>query len=369
MTNNIALYLHIPFCVKKCDYCAFYSIPNANADIKSEYFEALKRQISFFETEKTVTSVYFGGGTPPLLGIDRLCKLITLIRARFTLAKDCEITVEVNPKTVDLNGLSELRNAGANRLSVGIQSADDAILSSIGRIHRFSDAEECVRQARLAGFKNISGDLMFALPSLTSEGLAESIERIVATGVDHISAYSLQLEPGTPLFERRELLSFPDEDCEEAQYELLCRLLTQNGFKHYEVSSFCRDDFQSRHNTAYWNRTEYFGFGASAHSFFNNRRFSNIANVGRYIELSRDGLYSPTDYFESIEIGEREATEEEIMLGLRTARGASIPKSAHPAAERIASLGYGEFKNGTLRLNSRGFRVSNAIIAEIVDCL
>lgn len=367
--NNIALYFHVPFCVKKCDYCAFYSLASQGDDIKEAYCDALLRQLSFFSTEKSVSSVYFGGGTPPLLGIDRLCKLLSAIKSKFMLTDDCEITIEVNPKTVDYDGLAKLREVGFNRLSVGVQSADDEILASIGRIHSFSDAVECIDNAKAAGFENISADIIFALPSLTAEKLKDSVIKIMSTNASHISAYSLQLEEGTPLYNRRKTLSLPTEDAEEEQYNLICDTLKANGFEHYEISSFCKGGLRSRHNLSYWSRTEYFGFGASAHSFFGNRRFSNVSDVNRYIELSKQGLFAPTDYDLSPEITPQEALEESILLGLRTSDGALIPNSAIPTAKQIASLGYGILDGSILRLNSKGFRVSNSIIGKIVDCL
>ncbi|MBR5286911.1 MAG: radical SAM family heme chaperone HemW [Clostridia bacterium] len=365
--NNIALYFHIPFCVKKCDYCAFYSLGGANDTVKEDYFNALLSQLSFFSTEKTVSSVYFGGGTPPMLGIERLCKLLSTVQGRFKLADDCEITVEVNPKTVDFNGLKQLRDQGFNRLSVGVQSADDGILKSVGRIHSFADAVECIENAHKVGFDNVSADIIFALPSQTKEMLSDSLSKIMSTNVVHISAYSLQLEEGTPLYDRRDSLALPTEEIEEAQYELLCKELSAGGFMHYEISSFCKDGKRSRHNLAYWKRTEYFGFGASAHSFYNNRRFSNVADVNEYIRLSELGLFAPTDYEDSPEITPEEALEEAIMLGLRTSDGAEIPEGAKKTAASIASLGYGDFENGILSLNSKGFRVSNSVISEIIN--
>ena len=367
MTNKLSLYIHIPFCVKKCDYCAFYSIPNADDALKESYFKALLSQIGFFRTDRIIGSVYFGGGTPPMLGIDRLCKLISFVGSRFTLADDCEITVEVNPNTVDYDSLLRLRLSGANRLSVGIQAADDKILASIGRIHSFAQAERCINNARLAGFNNVSADIIFALPYQSCECFVSGVKKIMSTNPDHISAYSLQLEEGTPLFERRQELVFPDEEAEEAQYESLCALLTENGYTHYEISSFCKAGFESRHNLNYWARGEYVGFGAAAHSFFGGKRFSAPADVSLYINEAEMSLFAPTDYVSAPFISDEEAEEERILLGLRTSFGALLPKSAHRKAERIASLGYGSFKDGRLALNSRGFRVSNGIIAEILS--
>ncbi len=366
MTNNLSFYIHIPFCINKCDYCAFYSLPNQTDEAKQAYFEALTRQISSFSTEREIDTVYFGGGTPTVLGIDRLCKLLSLIKKRFTLKEGCEITVEVNPKTVNALSLADLKNAGFNRLSIGVQASDDSVLRSIGRIHSFDDAKACIRDARSVGFANISADIIFALPNQSSEAFEKCIYDIMSTNPDHISAYSLQLEEGTPLYTRRDMLDFPDEESEEAQYNSLCEILKSNGYLHYEISSFCKQGFESRHNLNYWARNEYIGFGAAAHSFYNGKRFSNIADVQKYITFSHDGLYAPTDYDDAPFITEPEAEEERIMLNLRTNRGAIIPDSAREAAQKIAKLGYGDFDGKILTLNSRGFRVSNSIISEIV---
>lgn len=366
MTNNISLYFHIPFCVRKCNYCAFYSIPGTDDSVRQAYFEALKRQISFFETEKEVKTVYFGGGTPPVLGIKRICELLCLLKSRFKLSADCEITVEVNPKTVDFESLCELRSAGFNRLSVGVQSADDSVLHQLGRIHNFGEAVLCISDAGRAGFENISADLIFALPYSGEKPFLQSIRDIIATGVKHISAYSLQIEEGTPIYANRKQLEFPDEDAEEAQYDGLCAVLRENGFDHYEISSFAKEGYESRHNMNYWSGNEYFGFGAGAHSYYNGKRFSAECDVNRFIEKSAISLLAPTDYCQSAPISAQEATDERIMLGLRTKYGARVPDDKFKTAEMIAKQGYGEFENGVLRLNSKGFRVSNAIIGSIL---
>jgi len=366
MTNNLSLYFHIPFCVKKCDYCAFYSLPNQSDEIKQEYFDALVRQIGFFETNRPVDTVYFGGGTPPMLGIDRLCKLISLVRSRFNLTNDCEVTVEVNPKTVDYEALSALYNSGANRLSIGVQSADDRVLASIGRIHSFDDAVQCISDAKKVGFTNISADVIFALPDLTLDGFKDSLHKIMSTNIDHLSAYSLQIETGTPIFERRKTLNLPDEDSEESQYNALLEIASSYGFTHYEISSFAKPNKRSRHNLKYWTMGDYFGFGASAHSFYDNRRFSAVCDVKEFIEKSKISLYSPTDYDTAEELTEDTLEEERIMLNLRTSDGALIPNRAHVTAKRIADMGYGTFIDGVLKLNSKGFRVSNEIISQIL---
>ena len=366
MTNSISLYFHIPFCLKKCDYCAFFSLANQADEVKQAYYEALLRQISHFKTDKEIKSIYFGGGTPTTLGASRLCSLLHAVKQSLTLSQDCEITLEVNPKTVDLSSLTELRKSGFNRLSIGVQSADDSVLRSLGRVHSFQDALFCISDARKAGFTNVSADIIFALPYQTDEAFVSGIEKIVKTGVNHISAYSLQLEEGTPLYERASRLSFPDEDSEEWQYSRLCAILKENGFTHYEISSFAKNGDFSRHNLNYWACGEYFGFGAGAHSHYLGRRFSTPCDIDAFIEKSHLSLLAPTDFDASPILTEAEREEERIMLGLRTSFGVKIPDKKHHVGIKVASLGYGSYKDGVLSLNSRGFRVSNAIIAELL---
>lgn len=369
MTNKLSLYFHIPFCVKKCDYCAFYSLANQNDELIDSYFQALCRQVSSLQTQSVIKTVYFGGGTPPLLAIPRLVALLDLIRSRFKLAPDCEITIEINPKTIDFAGLSALYKAGFNRLSIGIQSANDVVLQSLGRIHTFADAVECFDSARRAGFKNVSADIIFALPYRPLGTLEGELNDILTTlNPDHISAYSLQLEEGTPLYKRRESLILPDEDDEEEEYRVLCNTLSQRGYKHYEVSSFAREGYESRHNSTYWECGEYFGFGAGAHSYYLGKRFSAKPDVNSFIEKSHLSPFAPTDFDSAPILTPSEREEEAIMLGLRTAKGAVIPESKRLVGEKIRSLGLGTYDPLTRRLalNSRGFRVSNTVIADIL---
>ena len=366
MIDGLSLYFHIPFCIKKCEYCAFYSLPNTGDGIKALYFDALMKQLSFLPNDRRIISVYFGGGTPPVLGVYRLCKLISAVKERFTLQKDCEITVEVNPGAIDFDGLKALYDAGANRLSVGVQSADDIMLTKLGRIHRFDDALECINNARKAGFKNISADVMFALPGQSCEGFVKSLEKILELQTEHISAYSLQLEEGTPFYKKRAELDLPGEDCEESQYKALCELMAKYGYEHYEISSFAKKGFLARHNSVYWSMGEYFGLGAAAHSYFNGKRFFSPPDVMKYIESAQISLYAPTNFDGEPFLTEADIAEETLMLGLRTSNGAVIPDDKTQIAREIAKLGYGEFDGERLRLNDAGFRISNAVIAKFI---
>ncbi len=366
MTNDaVSLYIHIPFCIKKCVYCAFTSLPEADEGLKQAYFEALCGQIKKFPSGTPIRTVYFGGGTPPVIGTRRLAAILELIAKRFSLPQGCEITAEVNPKSISGDGLRELYAAGFNRLSVGVQSADDDTLAKLGRVHGFADARLCIEQARDAGFGNISADMIFALP-WNGERFRESLAGILSLETDHISAYSLQVEPGTPLYAAGAELQFPDEDAEEAEYGLICREAKAHGYEHYEISSYAKPGFRSRHNMNYWLGGDYFGFGAAAHSFYRGRRFSCTADVREYIEKAPAGLFAATDFGIAAELTDAQRAEEHIMLMLRTADGAEVPQTAYPAAKRIAALGYGTFSAGRLVLNEKGFRVSNEIIAEIL---
>ena len=367
MTNKpLSLYFHFPFCVKKCAYCAFYSLQAQPEEIKNAYCGALEKQIGFLPREREIISVYFGGGTPSSLGAERLCKLIEKIKERCSLAPDCEITVEVNPGTAGESDFYALYAAGFNRISAGVQSANDETLAFLGRIHDFRQARECILAAKRAGFANIGADLIFALPGQSAEDFLHSIDSVCDLGVQHISAYSLQLEPGTPLYAKRGTLCFPDEEAEEAVYGALCARLKERGYEHYEISSFALPGFRARHNGVYWNRGEYLGIGAGAHSFYGGKRFSAPCDINAFIQKAGDSLFAPTDRETAPLITVAEAEEERVMLGLRTSDGAVVPPGARVKARRIAEAGFGVFDGERLVLNEKGFRVSNEIIAEVL---
>lgn len=362
-TDALSLYYHFPFCLQKCNYCAFYSLPHIGEQEKEDYLHALQKQTLSFPDRREIQSVYLGGGTPPLFGKERLCKLLSFLQEHKTFRPDCEITLEVNPKTADRDFLRALRNAGVNRLSIGMQSSDDAQLRALGRVHTFADVCRCVTYARDAGFDNYSLDLLFALPGQSIDGFAKSLQDAFALQPAHLSVYSLQLEEGTAFFRNRETLSFPTEETEEAQYGLLCETAQEHGFAHYEISSFAKDGYRSRHNLNYWKRGEYLGFGAAAHSHWNGKRFSNLPDLRAYLQ---DPLEA-NDYRQAERISETEAWEESVFLGLRTADG--IPGTSVNAAcvERMESLGLMHtLPNGNVCMTERGWRVSNAVIGQLL---
>ena len=364
--KTISIYVHIPFCRKKCNYCSFYSLPDCDDGIKQQYTDALIRQIKAFETDSSIKSIYFGGGTPPVLGVKRLLAIFEEIKSSFSLAEDCEITLEVNPRSVTLDELIMLREAGFNRISMGMQSADDNELAVLGRTYTNAQYEYAMRSVSAAGFVNISTDIIFALPEQTKEGLVKTLITAINMNIPHISVYSLSIEGGTPFYYKRDSLCLPDEDTEDEMYYLLCDIMQKHGYMHYEISSFSREGYESRHNLHYWDCGEYIGFGAAAHSFYNGKRFSNIADVGTYIALADECFYSPTDFNTQPVLSDIEKAGERIMLGLRTSKGIKTDDELIRRSEKFINNGYAVIRDGILSLTDKGYRISNSIIAELL---
>ncbi len=362
--NKLSIYIHLPFCVQKCNYCAFYSLPAVDGETKNEYLHALKEQAKLFAgyEQRAVSSVYFGGGTPSLFGAERLTDLLNFLRTQYMIDADAEITVEVNPATVSKEDLCILKNAGVNRLSIGMQSSNDKELAMLGRIHSFADVQACVLGARAAGFDNVSLDLLFGLPDQTLQGFEKSLRDAFALCPEHLSVYSLQVEDGTPFCRMRTELHLPNEEQEEAQYERLCELAREHGYEHYQISSFAKEGRYTRHNLHYWRRGEYLGFGAAAHSHWGGKRFANAPDLHAFL----DDPTSFEAYKKAERIDEAEMCEEDIFLGLRTSFG--IPAHSVDAGKvaRMEQLGLMGTRDGNVFLTERGFRVSNAVIGQLL---
>lgn len=364
------LYIHIPFCVKKCEYCDFTSYTDC-FHLEKEYLSALSEEFKCYE-DKQVDTVYIGGGTPTSLSTDGLLFLMDKIFEYFDVTDDAEITMEVNPKTADIKKLKALRLAGVNRLSIGVQSFNDEELEKIGRIHTSLDAKNCILDAKFAGFKNISIDLMFGLPKQTVESYRNSLIAAVTAGVNHISAYSLILEEGTPLYQKVKNweVRLPREDVEAEMYELTCDVLRTSGFNQYEVSNFCKEGFFSRHNLKYWECEEYIGCGAAAHSYFRGKRFSNHETIDEYIK-------NPTVKLNKTELTQEEKMSEYMILGLRKIEGIDIQEFECRFINSPYEI-YGEIidkyikcgllvhEKGFLRFTERGLRLSNTVLCEFV---
>lgn len=364
------LYVHIPFCIKKCEYCDFISYTDCY-DKENEYLAALVEEFKMYE-DKQVDTVYIGGGTPSSLSTDGLVFLMDKIFEYFDVTQTAEITMEVNPKTADMKKLKAIKNAGVNRLSIGVQSFNDEELLKIGRIYSSEDASNCILDAKFAGFKNISIDLMFGLPGQTLNSYRNSLIKAVTSGVDHISAYSLILEEGTPLHQKVKdwEVRLPRENEEVAMYDLTNEVLSLSGFYQYEVSNYAKKGFESRHNIKYWDCEEYIGCGAAAHSYFRGKRFSNYETIDEYIER-------PTARLNETELTLKDKMSEFMFLGLRKTQGIDLEEfecrfinSAYEiygdVIDKYIKLGLLTHEKGFLKFTNRGMRLSNTVLCEFV---
>lgn len=363
--GNISVYVHIPFCKSKCNYCAFYSLAGCNDQTKQSYTNALVKQITALKTQRTVGSIYFGGGTPPVLGTERIAGILSNIKDRFLLSDNCEITVEVNPDTVNADDFVLLKKAGFNRLSLGLQTSDKKELALLGRTYDLKKFSEAIYSAKAAGFFNISTDIIFGLPLQTVCSLRQTIKDALSFDLPHISVYSLSIEEKTPFFYNKDNLNLPDDKTEDEMYYIVCDILCSHGYKHYEISSFAEDVMESKHNLHYWNCGEYIGFGAAAHSYFYRKRFSGIADIDEYIKRSND-FFNPTDYKSQPFLTEEEKQKERIMLGLRTSKGIYADQKILRKSKKYIDNGYAGLKNGFLFLTDKGYRVSNTIITDLI---
>lgn len=375
-----SLYVHIPFCQRKCVYCDFYSVETVG--MMEEFLGALRTEIALGARAGEGTrfdTLFFGGGTPSLLTPSQLEGVLGALRRAFLITDDAEVTLETNPGTVSPGTLRDYRSLGVNRLSIGIQSFDDAELRFLGRIHDAGQASRTVGLARDAGFRNVSVDLIYSLPGQTVEGWDATLARAIALGPDHVSAYSLIVEDDTPLARMvaAKMVAPNPVESEAALYEHTMSVMERSGFEHYEVSNYARPGFRSLHNSAYWSHAQYLGFGPSAHSFWRTgnsgapRRWSNVASVRRYCERLRGGEI-PVAMQE--EVTPSQLCNERIFLGLRSGgislpaleREFGLPADRHALAGALVAEGAAVLEGGTLRLTSRGFMVCDEIAARLM---
>ncbi len=307
------IYIHIPFCRQKCNYCDFNSRVSTECE-RSRYIDALCAEIEEFDASE-IDTIYFGGGTPTVLAPEELVRILKAVKKRFSLTDDCEISIECNPATMDKEGFSKLKKAGFNRLSIGMQSADDEQLKMLGRIHSFEDTKRCIFDAKNAGFNNISVDLMFGLPNQNKDSFIKSVNAAVELGVNHISCYALKIEEGTPFYNMD--LTLPDDDQSFEMYEECVNVLNEHGFKRYEISNFAKSGFESRHNKKYWLCHDFIGLGAGAYSCINGVRYSNIRDIGEYID-AKDKISERTA------LSKEDMMSEFMFLGLRLSDGVSV---------------------------------------------
>ncbi len=293
--KNLGIYIHIPFCIKKCLYCDFLSFENTAGDLHREYVNAVMRELDFYsniyDNKFIVDSIFFGGGTPSLIDARLMKEILLWIKQKYQVDKKAEITIECNPKTIDAEKLRIYKEAGINRISIGVQTLNDMELISLGRVHQSEDAKETYALARQAGFDNINMDLMFAIPGHTCAVWQETLKQAVCLNPEHISFYSLQLEEKTKYFEMFEKgeLELVSDDVDREMYHFASKFLKKSGYHHYEISNCAKPGFECRHNLKYWSMADYLGIGLGAHSYVNGERFSNVRDLAKYIGILGSG--------------------------------------------------------------------------------
>ncbi|MDD4843970.1 MAG: radical SAM family heme chaperone HemW [Anaerotignum sp.] len=376
--KTMGLYVHIPFCKKKCLYCDFPSFGNLEGKYE-EYVCALEQEIErrgLLCRNWQVSSIFFGGGTPTVLSKELLARLLLKIKESFLISADAEITIEANPGTIEKEKAEALRKMGFNRLSMGVQAWQNRLLSTLGRIHTIEEFQYNFQNARKVGFENINVDIMFALPTQTFEDWKETLEKITELNPEHISAYSLIIEEGTPFydkFQKGELLE-TDEELDRKMYHYAVAFLAEKGYQQYEISNFAKIGRQSRHNQIYWQTEPYLGLGLGAHSYFNGNRFHNTYDLDKYILANGE---IPILEEENIAVTKKAAMEEFMFLGLRRTDGVSFEKFFERFEVEMTEV-YGKAISGFLEqgllvqtdqkiaLTQRGIDLSNLVFVEFL---
>ncbi len=368
---SLGIYLHIPFCKQKCLYCDFNSYAGKET-MMDEYCDALKGEIVSYSSDEVVDTIYFGGGTPTLFGGQRLAELLQKVRESFKLTEDCEITAECNPGTIDKKGLEQLRLAGFNRLSIGLQSTDDKMLKKLGRIHSVDEFRQCFDAAREVGFENLSLDLIYGLPGQTVASWKDTLEKALAFAPEHISCYGLKVEEGTPFASMN--LSLPDDDAVGEMYDVCVERLKQTGYGRYEISNFAKQGRESRHNLKYWRCDDFFGLGAGAYSCMNGVRYDNVRGIGEYCKAIVEKKSAVEEKFP---LSWDDQMSEFCFLGLRTTKGISEEVFHQRFGKEITDV-FGDvlkknlergtmlYQNGQYRVAPEFLFVSNSILADFV---
>ena len=373
----LGIYVHVPFCRSKCQYCDFYSVTTKETRVLTGYVDAVCRHIKeagALAQGYLVDTVYFGGGTPSLIGPDALAQILSVIRKSFDVADTAEITFEANPDSVNDRLLRRLRGEGFNRVSLGVQCDDDEILKKLGRPHNFDQAVRAVEKIRKWGFRNLSLDLMYGLPFQSLEAWEKTLENVLTLKPEHISCYGLKVEEGTPLHEYREYCNLADDDTQADMYLAAVDILAARGYRQYEISNFCRKGHVSRHNLKYWTGGEYLGFGPNASSDYAGRRFTVVCSLKEYVE----GIRSGDQVLRDVQpIPLRERAGEYLMMRLRTSAGivpedyekqfamafAPLEKKLEQFRERGLAV---KTYDGRWHLNAEGFLLSNTIISDLL---
>jgi len=360
-------YLHIPFCKNKCNYCSFVSFVENNTDCVNTYVQTLIDEIKCYYKNELLDTLYLGGGTPSLLDINHIKRLIEC----FSLAVDSEITLELNPETVDSEYLQNLLNIGINRLSIGVQTFDDNILKTIGRIHSSKKATDIVKLAQDIGFKNISVDFIYGLPGQTRESFIDDLQTAVDLDVEHISLYGLKIEEDCKFYTSPPF-DLPDDDMQADMYIDAVNFLNESGYSHYEISNFSKDGFASRHNLNYWNASEYYGFGLAAHGYVNGVRYSNNLTFESYFADFKKKSYEQV-------LTQKQKFEEAIFLGFRKSSGIDVKflnemfsvdfdKLYQNVVSKYLKTGHLLKTQNGYKLSVDGYLLSNIILSDFINC-
>ncbi|MBI4187915.1 MAG: radical SAM family heme chaperone HemW [Chloroflexi bacterium] len=371
VSDEIALYIHIPFCRRKCNYCSFVSYQCREAEISS-YVNALKNELARRAGGKLVRSIYLGGGTPSLLTDRQVEDILASVGSLFTVDKTAEVTMEANPGTVDTTYLTNIRALGVNRLSLGIQSLDDKELALLGRIHTYAQAIDAVLSARNSDFTNLNLDLIYGFPSQTQSDWQKTLDKVIEIAPEHLSLYGLSLEPDTPMWRAIKEHRLPDIDPDVSadQYELAEDLLTAHGYHHYEISNWAKPGQECRHNLTYWQNRPYLGAGVAAHSYLERHRLANTKSLDKYLAAFSNNLPPPLDLDETI--NQELELAETVILGLRLNQGIYLDdirnrfgidlltRYGQQVAEMV-DAGLLEQSNGHIKLTPRGRLLSNEV--------
>lgn len=382
--QELGIYIHIPFCAKKCYYCDFVSYPNMKEKQK-EYVEALKKEIKSYDLQNyNITTIYIGGGTPSYIESKYIVDVLEYIKSKLnandTKFENMEITIEVNPGTVTKEKLLDYKKVGINRLSIGLQSTNDRLLKQIGRIHKYQDFLQTYNLARNVGFTNINIDLMLGLPNQSIKDLKESIEKVISLQPEHVSIYSLIVEEGTKLYKQIETgeLQLPEEELERKMYWYTKSKLELAGYKHYEISNYAKPKRESKHNSNCWEQKQYIGIGASAHSYLDNVRYCNVSNLKEYISNMEN---VEADFEEKYIVNERQNLEDRknefMLLGLRKIDGVSISKfkekyvenpifKYRDSLEKLVNEGLVLIDGDVIKLTNKGLDLANIVWEEFI---
>lgn len=374
--KEVGIYIHIPFCKKKCYYCDFVSYCNKDNLIEN-YVKAVKKEIQMQNIQSQITTIYIGGGTPSYIDSKYIEEILEELKSK-NIASNAEITIEVNPGTVTKEKMQEYKKMGINRISIGLQTTQNNLLKQIGRIHNFEEFLETYNITRKTGFKNINVDLMIGLPNQSIQDIKITLEKIIKLNPEHISVYSLIVEEKTPIEDKisKGELELPDEETERNMYWYVKNTLELNGYKHYEISNFAKIGYESKHNVNCWEQKEYFGFGIAAHSYRDITRYSNITNIEEYIKNIKNQKIERNRIIHEIQ-KEDDKKKEYMLLGLRKIDGIKISEFKNKFGDNPIYLFRNQLKrlndeeliiidDDTIKLTNRGIDLANLVWEEFV---